>query len=240
MCEEDEEYKKKVTLIGLNAVGKTSLINQFVNKSFSTSYKSTLKTDIYTKYVETTVKDETYKVKLIILDTAGTIKDSLLKKYSKGSDGVMLVFDLTRGYTLNILRDRIVESNLSDVPTIVIGNKTDLIDAFVEEYKIEDISEAHINPHLKMEFNLWMHKRHKEVIEFYERKDGIIPQFDPFLVKKVDEKYVGPLDEMVNTIYTSAKEDQNVDLAFSTIARKIIRRDMKYNALEEKLAEMLE
>ena len=50
----------KVIILGDSGVGKTSLMNQYVNKKFSNQYKATIGADFLTKEVNTT-----YKLKIL-------------------------------------------------------------------------------------------------------------------------------------------------------------------------------
>jgi Ras-related protein Rab-7A len=57
----------KVIILGDSGVGKTALMNQYVNKRFSASYKATIGADFLTK--EVMIDDKL--VTLQIWDTAG-------------------------------------------------------------------------------------------------------------------------------------------------------------------------
>ena len=57
----------KVIILGDSGVGKTSLMNQYVNKKFNAQYKATIGADFLTK--EVTVDDRL--VTMQIWDTAG-------------------------------------------------------------------------------------------------------------------------------------------------------------------------
>lgn len=57
----------KVIVLGDSSVGKTSLMNQFVSKKFSTQYKATIGADFLTK--EVMIEDK--MCSLSIWDTAG-------------------------------------------------------------------------------------------------------------------------------------------------------------------------
>jgi len=46
----------KVIILGDSGVGKTSLMNQYVNKKFSNQYKATIGADFLTKEVRQSVK----------------------------------------------------------------------------------------------------------------------------------------------------------------------------------------
>eukprot|EP00920_Eleutheroschizon_duboscqi_P037033 GHVT01088747.1.p1 GENE.GHVT01088747.1~~GHVT01088747.1.p1 ORF type:complete len:123 (+),score=2.84 GHVT01088747.1:337-705(+) len=82
----------KVIILGDSGVGKTSLMNQYVNKKFSTQYKATIGADFLTKDVVIGDKDVT----LQIWDTAGQERfQSLGVAFYRGADCCVLVFDLT-------------------------------------------------------------------------------------------------------------------------------------------------
>ena len=64
----------KVIILGDSGVGKTSLMNQYVNKKFSNQYKATIGADFLTK--EVMVDDRL--VTMQIWDTAGQVWSKLL------------------------------------------------------------------------------------------------------------------------------------------------------------------
>lgn len=59
----------KVIILGDSSVGKTSLMNQYVNKRFSNQYKATIGADFLTK--EVVIDDKV--VTMQIWDTAGQV-----------------------------------------------------------------------------------------------------------------------------------------------------------------------
>jgi GTPase SAR1 family protein len=59
----------KVIILGDSGVGKTSLMNQYVNKKFSNQYKATIGADFLTKEVMVDDRLVTMQVSLIILDS---------------------------------------------------------------------------------------------------------------------------------------------------------------------------
>ena len=74
------------------SVGKTSLMNQYVNKKFSSQYKATIGADFLTK--EVMVEDRL--VTMQIWDTAGQERfQSLGVAFYRGADACVLVYDLT-------------------------------------------------------------------------------------------------------------------------------------------------
>lgn len=82
----------KIIILGNSNVGKTSLLQQFVNKQFSMSYKATVGADFLSK--EVSVDGET--ATLQIWDTAGQERfKSIGGAFYKGSDCCVIVFDVT-------------------------------------------------------------------------------------------------------------------------------------------------
>ena len=82
----------KVIILGDSGVGKSSLMNLFVNKKFSNQYKATIGADFLTK--EVTVDDRT--VTMQIWDTAGQERfQSLGVAFYRGADCCVLVYDVT-------------------------------------------------------------------------------------------------------------------------------------------------
>ncbi|KAL8596869.1 Ras-related protein Rab-7A [Nucella lapillus] len=120
----------KVIILGDSGVGKTSLMNQYVNKKFSNQYKATIGADFLTK--EVMVDDRL--VTMQIWDTAGQERfQSLGVAFYRGADCCVLVFDVTMPNTFRALdswRDEfLIQASPRDpenFPFVVIGNKIDL------------------------------------------------------------------------------------------------------------------
>merc|ERR1711918_73793 len=122
----------KVIILGDSGVGKTSLMNQYVNKKFSNQYKATIGADFLTKEVQ--VDDRL--VTMQIWDTAGQERfQSLGVAFYRGADACILVFDLTAPKSFDNLdtwrEEFLVQSGPADAdtfPFVVLGNKCDLKD----------------------------------------------------------------------------------------------------------------
>jgi len=120
----------KVIILGDSGVGKTSLMNQYVNKKFSNQYKATIGADFLTK--EVLVDDRL--VTMQIWDTAGQERfQSLGVAFYRGADCCVLVYDVNspRSFeTLESWRDEfLVQASPRDsenFPFVVLGNKIDL------------------------------------------------------------------------------------------------------------------
>ena len=123
------EFVFKIVIIGDAAVGKTSLINQFVERSFTEDYKPTLGANIVRKDVNL----NNTKVRLIMWDLAGQEKYRVVRSmYFQGCEGALLVYDVTRYNTLDNINNKWLRDYKKHVKKkgafILIGNKTDLKD----------------------------------------------------------------------------------------------------------------
>ena len=88
----------KMILLGDCAVGKTSLIQNFIRKSISQVYKPTVGADFHSKRVEVTdpADEEPRYVSLQIWDTAGQERfQSLGRAFYRGAEACVLVCDIT-------------------------------------------------------------------------------------------------------------------------------------------------
>ncbi|PRT55042.1 putative Ras-related protein Rab7 [Wickerhamiella sorbophila] len=120
----------KVIILGDSGVGKTSLMQQYVNKKFSTQYKATIGADFLTK--ELTLDDR--RVVMQIWDTAGQERfQSLGVAFYRGADCCVLMFDVNNAKSFEALdtwRDEfLIQANPTDLenfPFVVIGNKIDV------------------------------------------------------------------------------------------------------------------
>lgn len=75
--EEIKEYVFKITILGEGAVGKTSLINQYVEQSFKEDYKPTLGANIIRKDIM--VDKINARVRLIMWDLAGQERYNVIR-----------------------------------------------------------------------------------------------------------------------------------------------------------------
>jgi len=120
----------KVIILGDSGVGKTSLMNQYVNKKFSASYKATIGADFLTK--EVLVDDRLVTMQL--WDTAGQERfQSLGVAFYRGADCCVLVYDVNNAKsfeTLDSWRDEfLIQASPRDpdsFPFVVLGNKIDV------------------------------------------------------------------------------------------------------------------
>ena len=120
----------KVILVGDMSVGKTALLNQYVNNTFTNNYKNTIGASIMVK--EMMVEDRL--VTLQVWDTSGQERfQSLGIQFYRGADVCVLTYDVTKSSTFRSLdswRDEfLIQANPEDpenFPFVVLGNKIDL------------------------------------------------------------------------------------------------------------------
>ncbi|MGO8878684.1 MAG: Rab family GTPase [Desulfomonilaceae bacterium] len=117
--------KKKICMLGIFAVGKTSLVQRFVKSIFSEKYLTTVGVKIDKKTLD--VGDQT--VDLMLWDLEGEDEfQKLHMSYLRGASGYLLVADGTRSSTLDgalIIREK-VEREIGKVPFLLLLNKADL------------------------------------------------------------------------------------------------------------------
>jgi len=129
----------KVIIVGDGAVGKTTLATHFTYGKFIEYYKMTIGVDFFVKDV--LIGDDV--VKLQIWDTAGQERFAFIRPtYYQGTSGGLMVFDVNRLESFNNLDNWLkeVNSNCSNIPLILLGNKIDLDMRQVKKSKAETYS----------------------------------------------------------------------------------------------------
>jgi small GTP-binding protein len=128
----------KVVLIGETAVGKTSIISQFMEKIFQvdlqTSTVGTLSSKSFTYGKNKILKFE-------IWDTAGQERyRSLAKMFYKEANVAILVYDITRKATFTEIQNywskEINDNAPANIMKILCANKSDLVDDETVDEKV--------------------------------------------------------------------------------------------------------
>jgi len=120
----------KVILLGDSGVGKSSLMNRYVNESFITEYKATIGADFLTKHIQL----DSDSVTLQIWDTAGQERfQSLGIAFYRGADCCALVFDVNEEESFDNVatwrEEFLHKAGIRDIehfPFVLLGNKTDV------------------------------------------------------------------------------------------------------------------
>jgi small GTP-binding protein len=124
--------KKKICLLGSFAVGKTSLIDQFVYNRFEEKYLTTIGVKISQKIlppVQDQDRQQTVQHTFLIWDIAGLEKfDHVAMNYFRGAAGGLAVADLTRRESIEDLHafcGKFLSVN-PDSSLVILGNKSDI------------------------------------------------------------------------------------------------------------------
>ncbi len=119
----------KLIVVGAAEVGKTTLVNSFLNKDQSADYRPTIGISIaHTMFsIQGFSEDD---ISLIIFDLAGQkfFKRARLEYYA-GASCAIIVYDITRPETFKEAKEFWYEDlrkELGNIPIILIGNKLDL------------------------------------------------------------------------------------------------------------------
>lgn len=125
----DCHYKINIKIIGAHRVGKTSIINQFINERFDYDTQSTIGCDFFSTVVWL-ANDE--RVFLKIWDTAGEEQyDSENGRLLKDADCIIIVYDITNKKSYNLIEEKykkMIDEHCAkdNVYIMIVGNKHDL------------------------------------------------------------------------------------------------------------------
>ncbi|MFX0003716.1 MAG: Rab family GTPase [Candidatus Hodarchaeota archaeon] len=123
----------KVVTAGEGGVGKTTLLYRYIEGRFLADTRMTIGVEFFLK--ELNVEDK--KILLQVWDFGGQDHfRPLLKNYARGAKGALLLFDLTRPSSLDLIEQwvNICRQENPDIPIIFLGTKFDL----KEQITIED------------------------------------------------------------------------------------------------------
>jgi len=116
----------KIGLLGDSMVGKSTIVNKYINLEFKDNLLTTIGSDRY----DTKFELENGKtIKLIIWDTAGQERfRSMALQALKAVHGIILVFDLTNRDSFDNINEWLgtIKENLNNPNLILFGNKADV------------------------------------------------------------------------------------------------------------------
>ncbi len=144
--ENDNEIEKnnleyKIITLGDSSVGKTSIINRFINDTFDEELTPTLGI----KHTFKTLEINNTKVKLSVIDTNGQEKyRSLSVSYFRHADVVLFIFNLNEPLSFNNIQEWINAFNDNNnkkkiILKYLIGSKSDL-EQRVEQNLIDEFA----------------------------------------------------------------------------------------------------
>lgn len=139
-------------MLGNPAVGKTSLVANYVYNVFKDTYLSTIGAKPTKKQLQLNHPDNGLPVDLtmIIWDIAGhnTFQD-IHKTYYRGAEGALIVCDVTSRESLKAIPNWLTTffEVVDVVPVVLLANKADLMDqAVITEDDLKEVAEAIESP----------------------------------------------------------------------------------------------
>ena len=150
---ENNDLEYKIITLGDNSVGKTSIINRFINGEFRPDSMPTLGIKHSFKILELGHLNNKKKLKLSVIDTGGQEKYKALSiSYFRYADVVLFIFNLNEPFTFENIQnwiDNFNENNNKSKKVIkkyLIGNKSDL-EQKVEQNLIDEFAKKNIMPY---------------------------------------------------------------------------------------------
>lgn len=126
---EEAEKCYKLVMVGDSGVGKSCLLDKFLDDSSTNNFISTIGVDVRTR--EDVINEK--KVKIQVWDTGGQQRyRPILASCYRGALGVIIVFDVTNKMSFKNISQWLLEVEEfapdSNLPRILVGNKADLGD----------------------------------------------------------------------------------------------------------------
>ena len=124
-----KNIENKIVIIGTDKVGKTTLVNMYVNGEFNDNYKPTLGISIVKKELQIT---KNTKISFFLFDMGGLKSFAKVRKnFYDNTKVVIILFDFSKMDTLERITEWIEEARYfiknTTVPYIIVGNKVDLV-----------------------------------------------------------------------------------------------------------------
>lgn len=122
---EEVDFIFKILLLGDSSVGKTCFLKRFIDGTFQEVYMSTISLDYKIKLIN--VDDLKIKIQLWDIPVQNRFM-SITKNYFKGTNGIILIYDVTNRNTFENIKtwmEQIEESKTEDLIIYLVGNKID-------------------------------------------------------------------------------------------------------------------
>jgi len=128
-CETEESSSVKIVMVGDSGVGKSCLLDKFLDTGSTNNFISTIGVDIRSRQLR--LGDKTIKIQ--VWDTGGQQRyRPVLASCYRGAIGVIIVFDLSNRTSFCNIKQWLMEveefSTLPPNKKILVGNKADLED----------------------------------------------------------------------------------------------------------------
>jgi small GTP-binding protein len=115
----------KILLLGDASSGKDDLIRKYTSRLYPEDTRLSLGVDFYTR--TTTFKDKIIRIQLWDVESED-IKGFLLSSYCRGSNGAIIMYDITNFNTLKHVPDwvQLIRKNAGNIPIVLMGNLSNL------------------------------------------------------------------------------------------------------------------
>ncbi|MGB5912618.1 MAG: Rab family GTPase [Promethearchaeia archaeon] len=143
------DYKKhffKTIIAGEGGVGKTTLLHQYIRGEFRPEVQNTIGSNFFVKYVK--IPQANNILTLQIWDLAGQARFKWVRQaFYKGTRGIVYMFDLTRNQSFENLKfwKEEIESTVGVKPSILVGNKIDLLETEIRGVSLEESNTLKVN-----------------------------------------------------------------------------------------------
>jgi len=142
-----DEINIKLIIVGDGGVGKTSIVNAYLDKEIPESYIPTIGSNIAKN--EYNIKTADFGIRLNLWDLGGQRSfNPLNPAFFKNVDAAFLVFDLSKPETLSEIQNIYLKNltqNSEECLTFIVGNKLDLmtdkaiLKDFIKDFPIKEV-----------------------------------------------------------------------------------------------------
>ncbi|MFX0138416.1 MAG: Rab family GTPase [Candidatus Hodarchaeota archaeon] len=136
----------KTIIAGEGGVGKTTLLHQYIRGEFRPDVQSTMGSNFFVKYVK--IPQANNILTLQIWDLAGQARFKWVRQaFYKGASGIVYMFDLTHFQSFENLKfwKEEIENTVGAKPSILVGNKLDLLENEIRSVSSEDSNSLKTN-----------------------------------------------------------------------------------------------
>jgi small GTP-binding protein len=134
------DHTLKIIIVGDSSVGKSNIMNVFVNRNFQEVNESTVGVEFASKIVN--ISNIKYRTR--IWDTAGQEAfRSITSAYYRGTDGCLIVYSISDRQSFESIHSWILDirsKSVYNIPIILVANKADTDNRQVSTYEGEQLA----------------------------------------------------------------------------------------------------
>ncbi len=236
-----DDYLCKLSFIGDNGVGKTSIVQRYVNNIFHLDYRATIGAFITKRICKFKGLADT-QVRFVIWDIAGQPQFTRIRPaYLTDSGAIMIVYDVSQRESFENVKkvwyEDIKNAELTNVALVLVGNKIDLDErevSFDEGMKLaEELGMAYIETSAKTGENVDDAFRMiglKVIEKFIEMEEisKIIVEDKNYMIKQHQLDYIYNYIYPQKDLFIKESEKKTYDIAIQ------ILKDIRNNEIKDK------